>query len=232
MKPQHKSLKTACESAEAEYLERQKALQAMNEQKARLEKQRAATVNNGKEAGETWRAQFKESYGQVNDAIQKLKAEEYGALEEVTQLEELIEEITSNIDAERRPIQKARERYEEAFYANQEKASRAQLEKAVEDVLATEAGQSLAAALARKGNTENDAVLSDAAFMAGLGFSAHESRKRSFLATISKEDRVAIETEAQRRVKDQLSELLTQGAPDKPGSVATETLAPRLKCEI
>jgi hypothetical protein len=231
MKPQHKSPKTACDNAKADYLERQTALQTMHEQKARLEKQRAATIRTAKEAGEEWRAKFKASYGQVSDAIQKLKAQEYGALEEVNQLEELIEELAANIEADRRPIKQARENYEREFYAQQESASQGQLEKAVQDVLATEEGKRLVEALAHKSRTENSAVLFDAAFMVGLGFDAHESSKRGFIATITREDRAAIEKEAQKRVKEQLSDLLTVAAPKAPASVAVEALVPRLACE-
>lgn len=231
MKPQHKSPNTACNSAKADYLGRQKALQTMHEQKARLEKQRAATIRAAKEAGEEWRTKFKASYGQVSDAIQKLKAQEYGALEEVTQLEELIEELAANIEAEKRPTKLARERYEREFYAQQESASQGQLEKAVQDVLATDEGKRLVEALAHKSRTENNAVLFDDAFMVGLGFDAHESTKRGFVATITREDRAAIEKEAQKRVKEQLSGLLTAATPQVAAPVAVEALVPRLACE-
>ncbi|MGP9772194.1 hypothetical protein [Halomonas citrativorans] len=231
MKPQHKSPKTACENAKADYLERQKALQTMHEQKTRLEKQRAATIRTAKEVGEEWRAKFKASYGQVSDAIQKLKAQEYGALEEVTQLEELIEELAANIEAEKRPIKQAREKYERVFYAQQESDSQGQLEVAVQDVLATEEGMRLVEALAHKSQTENNAVLFDAAFMVGLGFDAHEPTKRGFMATITREDRAAIEKEAQKRVKEQLYALLTVAAPKVTAPAAIETLIPRLACE-
>ncbi|MDK9689197.1 hypothetical protein [Halomonas sp. LC1] len=231
MKPQQKSPKTACKSAKAAYLDRQKALQTMHEQKARLEKQRAATIRTAKEAGEEWRAKFKASYGQVSDAIQKLKAQEYGALEEVTQLEELIEELAANIEAEKRPIKQARESYEREFYAQQESASQGQLEKAVQDVLATDEGKRLVEALAHKSRTENNAVLFDDAFMVGLGFDAHESTKRGFMATITQADRAAIEKEAQKRVKGQLSDLLTVAAPKGGAAATVETLVPRLACE-
>lgn len=232
MKTQHKSPKTACENAKAAYLERQKALQTMYEQKARLEKQRAATIRSAKEAGEEWRAQFKESYGQVNDSIQKLKAQEYGALEEVMQLEDLIEQLTANIAAEKRPTQQARESYERLFYAEQASASRAHLERAVQDVLATEEGQRLVEALAHKSRTEHNAVLSDNAFMVGLGFDAHDSTKRGFMATITQADCAAIEKEAKQRVKEQLSDLLTATTPKSPSPPAVEAMVPRLTYEI
>lgn len=231
MKPQHKSPNTACKSAKAAYLDRQKALKTMHEQKARLEKQRAATIRTAKKAGEEWRAKFKASYGQVSDAVQKLKAQEYGALEEVNQLEELIEELAANIEAEKRPIKQARENYEWAFYAQQKSDSQEKLKKAVQDVLATEEGKRLVEALAHKSRTENSTVLFDAAFMVGLGFDAHESSKRGFMATITREDRAAIEKKAQKRVKEQLSDLLTVAAPKATAPAAVETLVPRLACE-
>jgi hypothetical protein len=231
MKPQHKSPKTAFEKAKSDYLERQRALQSMNEQKARLEKQRAATIRAAKDAGEAWRAQFKESYGQVNSTIQKLKAQEYGGMEEATQLEELIEQLGDHIATEKRPTRQARQSYERLFYAEQASASRRQLESAVQDVLATEEGQRLVEALAHKSRTEHNLVLSDSAFMVGLGFDAHDSAKRGFMATITQADCAAIEKEAKQRVKEQLSDLLSEAAPKTPNGPVVETMVPRLACE-
>lgn len=231
MKTQHKSPKTAYEKAKSDYLERQRAIQAMYEQKARLEKQRAATIRAAKDAGEAWRAQFKESYGQVNSTIQKLKAQEYGALEEVTQLEELIEQLADHIEAEKRPTKQARESYERLFYAEQASASQRQLESAVQDVLATEEGQRLVEALTQKSRTEHNAVLSDNAFMVGLGFDAHDSTKRGFMAMITREDSAAIENEAKKRVREQLADMLTATTPKTPASPSVDALVPRLACE-
>jgi len=232
MKDQHKSLKTAYEEAKAAYLECQKALQDAHDQKARLDKQRAATLQTAKDAGEAWKAKFKESNGQLSDAIRKLKAKEIDSLEEVRLLDELISEQKSALDDAQKKTTDARRAYVSSAEIYRYEDAKFHLSEAAAELFATKAASEFLKSLAVRLDYAMSEILGDAGSMSKLGFVDLHQNNKSLLARVTNEDRKLIDIEVKKRKKEIVFELLDKQLKDidKPEGAVLESVS-RLACE-
>lgn len=237
MNQAHKSPKTVAEGSALSYFQQRDALAVMCERRDRLAKVRAATQSSARSAGEQWRQQFRESLGEPSHEVRKLKQEEMGLRDEVEQIEDMLDEIHPAIEQARKTTAKARDAYLTVHRAERIEAASANLKTAVSQVLQTDAGKALAAAVAAKQHASLDEVLTSSGEMSSLGFTdAREAADPTFMARITTADQQQIQEKARKRTAQSLADALSTGIDqrgeevDQPSVLPAAPSAP-LACE-
>lgn len=160
------------EKSRRDYLDLRAPLEGMAKELSRLNKQRHATEATGKEAGEKWRALFKEAMGKADEEVRRLQAEEHAMKGEIEQLGELIAELEPQMETQKVKTAGARAAYLSDLRRANQQYDRDRLKESADKLLATKEAQPFLTALAdRLTHCEREA-LDDRAFMVTSGFDA------------------------------------------------------------
>lgn len=223
------------EKIRSEYEALRDDLQAAVENLDRLQRQREATATSAEEAGSKWRELFKKAMGRPSEELRKLQAQQRTLEEEAAPLGELIGELEAQVADLTQKAAGTRRAYLARLRETRDRRVDAQLDGAAQELLQSDAAAPFAEALAVRLQRVEADVLGDPAFMARLGFDAHESVQTAFMARLAGEDREQIEREVSRRRDRLVAELVGRYLP-REVDVATafgDDLVPmgRLECE-